>query len=104
MGANWTQVRWTQRAIKQVLSERYYSWREAEIIAQQDPEIDLSGAGPLYTPMEFEQDYEALESPEEDAELLEERELEQTTEQDFKPDHPHEEVKLEQKTTPTPNA
>ncbi|EKD15381.1 50S ribosomal protein L4 [Drepanopeziza brunnea f. sp. 'multigermtubi' MB_m1] len=97
-------VRWTQRAIKQVLTERYYSWREAEIIAQQDPEIDLSGSGPLYTPMEYEQDYEALESPGEDAELMEEREPEQTIEPDFKPDHPREEVKLEQKTTPSPNA
>ena len=36
--ANWVQVRMTQKAIKQVLTERYYSWQEAELLAQEDPE------------------------------------------------------------------
>lgn len=53
-----SQVRRTQRAIKQVLTERYYSWQEAEILAKDDPEIDLSGEGPLYTPRDFEEDIE----------------------------------------------
>lgn len=46
-------VRRTQRAIKQVLTERYYSWRDAEVVARNDPEIDFSGNGPLFTPSEF---------------------------------------------------
>jgi len=57
-------VRRTQRAIKQVLTERYYSWRDAEVIAKEDPEIDLSGKGPVYVPRDFEEDI-----PEEEAEL-----------------------------------
>jgi len=61
----------TQRGIKQVLTERYYSWREAEIIAQSDPEINLSGDGPLYVPAELEGE-DALEEEEfEDAEAAE---------------------------------
>jgi large subunit ribosomal protein L47 len=43
-------VRKTQRAIKHVLTERYYAWEEASSLAVKDPEIDLSGNGPLYTP------------------------------------------------------
>ncbi|PBP24110.1 50S ribosomal protein L4 [Diplocarpon rosae] len=67
-------VRWTQRSIKQVLTERYYSWREAEVIAQSDPEIDLSGKGPVYTPTELEdEDTDGAELEEKQAELLEDR-------------------------------
>lgn len=55
-------VRMTQKAIKQVLTERYYSWQEAELLAKDDPEIDLSGDGPVYTPMEFEEEEESLGS------------------------------------------
>ncbi|KAL2061640.1 hypothetical protein VTL71DRAFT_7017 [Oculimacula yallundae] len=51
-------VRWTQRAIKQVLTERYYSWQQAEQLAKTDPEIDLSGQGQLYNPQLFEEEYE----------------------------------------------
>lgn len=46
-------MRRTQRAIKQVLTERYYSWRDAEDVAKNDPEINLSGQGPLYQPVDF---------------------------------------------------
>lgn len=35
------------------MTERYYSWKDAEAIAKNDPEIDLSGSGPLFTPSEF---------------------------------------------------
>ncbi len=54
----------TQKAIKQVLTERYYSWQEAELLAQEDPEIDLSGEGPVYNPMEFEEEVDAEVKPE----------------------------------------
>lgn len=50
------QVRRTQRAIKQVLTERYYSWEDARDIAKDDAEVDLSGQGPAYTPGEIPQD------------------------------------------------
>lgn len=68
-------VRLTQRAIKQVLTERFYSWRDAEAIAQNDPEINLSGDGPLYVPSDFveedimeEEQFEAAEGSEGEAE------------------------------------
>lgn len=44
------QVRKTQSGIKHVLTERYYAWEDAQHLAQMDPEIDLSGNGPLYVP------------------------------------------------------
>ncbi|KAI9746195.1 MAG: 54S ribosomal protein L4 mitochondrial [Claussenomyces sp. TS43310] len=48
-------VRRTQRAIKQVLTERYYSWDEARKLARSDPEVDLSGEGLAYMPSNFEE-------------------------------------------------
>jgi len=41
------------RGIKQTLTERYYSWRDAEQLAEKDPEFDLSGNGPVWTPVDF---------------------------------------------------
>lgn len=49
-------MRRTQRAIKQVLTERFYSWRDAEEVAKNDPEISLDGDGPIYVPQAFEED------------------------------------------------
>ena len=46
----------TQRAIKHVLTERYYAWQEAVEIAKSDPTVDLSGGIPAYNPMALEQD------------------------------------------------
>jgi large subunit ribosomal protein L47 len=53
------------------LTERYYSWRDAEIIAKNDPEINLSGDGPVYIPSDFvegdvmeEEQFEAAEAAE----------------------------------------
>jgi len=43
-------VRWTQRGIKHVLTERYYSWQEAKQLAKDDPEIEFSEKGAIYTP------------------------------------------------------
>jgi large subunit ribosomal protein L47 len=54
----------TQRAIKQALTERYYSWREAEVAAQNDAEINLSGDGPVYVPQDFMEDSEVEEAQE----------------------------------------
>ncbi|KAK7704937.1 54S ribosomal protein L4 mitochondrial [Diaporthe eres] len=44
------EVRKTQAAIKHALTERFYAWEDARKLAQQDPEVDLSGVGPAYTP------------------------------------------------------
>jgi large subunit ribosomal protein L47 len=63
----------TQRGIKQVLTERYYSWKNAETVAKDDPEITFSGDGPVYNPRDF--DDELLEEeyePEEAIQALEE--------------------------------
>ncbi len=54
-------MRRTQRAVKQVLTERFYSWRDAEAVAKNDPEINLSGSGPLYQPVDFIEDEPSIE-------------------------------------------
>jgi large subunit ribosomal protein L47 len=54
------------KAIKHVLTERYYAWEDAVKLAEKDPEVNLSGDGPTFTPREFfEEDQEAaaLEEP-----------------------------------------
>lgn len=47
-------VRKTMKAIKHVLTERYYAWQEASQLAEKDPEVDLSGAGPAYIPHKYQ--------------------------------------------------
>lgn len=55
-------MRITQRAIKHALTERYYSWKDALEVAKKDPEINLSGDGPLLiTPDYIEEQEEAQE-------------------------------------------
>lgn len=50
------EVKLTQRAIKHVLTERWYAWEDARKIAASDPEVNLapSGSEPAYNPREFE--------------------------------------------------
>lgn len=43
----------TMRAIKHTLTERFYVWEDAVKLAEEDPEVDLSGNGNAYTPMEY---------------------------------------------------
>lgn len=43
-------VQRTMKGIKHVLTERYYLWEDAYQLAQEDPEINLTGKGPAYTP------------------------------------------------------
>ncbi|KAF8429532.1 50S ribosomal protein L4 [Tirmania nivea] len=45
----------TQRAIKHVLTERYYAWQEAKELAKLDPQVNLTGHGPAYDAMVFEE-------------------------------------------------
>lgn len=39
------------KAIKHVLTERFYLWEDARRLAENDPEINLSGEGEAYTPL-----------------------------------------------------
>ena len=45
------EVRKTMRGIKHVLTERQYAWEDAVKLARDDPEVNLSGNGPAYTPV-----------------------------------------------------
>ena len=46
------QVRRTMKAIKQVLTERWYSWEDARKLAEKDAEVDLNAdlETPAYRP------------------------------------------------------
>ncbi|KAI5251628.1 MRP-L47-domain-containing protein [Aureobasidium subglaciale] len=60
-----TQVKLTQRAIKHVLTERWYAWEDARMLAEQDPSVNLypDPGEPSYTP---DQDaFEKYEEPQE---------------------------------------
>ncbi|OHW96799.1 50s ribosomal protein l4 [Colletotrichum incanum] len=47
----------TMKAIKHVLTERFYVWEDARRLAEEDPEVDLSGEGEAYTPLSgYEED------------------------------------------------
>ncbi|KAI5836841.1 mitochondrial 39-S ribosomal protein L47 (MRP-L47)-domain-containing protein [Morchella snyderi] len=50
------QIKNTQRGIKHALTERYYAWQEAQAIAATDPDVDLSGDRPAYSPKDFEEE------------------------------------------------
>ncbi|KAK4193934.1 mitochondrial 39-S ribosomal protein L47 (MRP-L47)-domain-containing protein [Podospora australis] len=50
------EVRITMRGIKHVLTERLYAWEDAVALAKNDPEIDLSGNGPAFTPTQYLED------------------------------------------------
>jgi len=41
------------KAIKHTLTERFYAWEDAVELAKDDPEVDLSGEGPAFTPREY---------------------------------------------------
>ncbi|ROT38605.1 MRP-L47-domain-containing protein [Sodiomyces alkalinus F11] len=53
-------VKRTMKAIKHVLTERYYLWEDAYELAKQDPEINLSGKGEAYTPLYEQQEEDFL--------------------------------------------
>lgn len=41
------------RAIKHVLTERFYAWEDAVKLAEKDPEVNLTGNGPAFTPSNY---------------------------------------------------
>ena len=51
-------------AIKHALTERFYAWEDAVKLAEDDPEVDLSGNGNPYTPLEYLEEEEVVEEPE----------------------------------------
>ena len=75
------------RAIKHVLTERFYTWEDAVKLAKEDAEVDLSGRGTPFTPMEYleEDGLEEMEHEfsEEELKTLEDG-LEQLEEEDKK--------------------
>ncbi|KAI9719940.1 MAG: 54S ribosomal protein L4 mitochondrial [Chrysothrix sp. TS-e1954] len=48
----------TQKAIRHVLTERWYAWQEAREIALDDETVDLTGEGPAYDPERRREEYE----------------------------------------------
>jgi len=61
--SNTAKVKITQRAIKHVLTERWYAWEDARLLAERDSSVDLYAAEgePAYTPepVEFMVRYDA---------------------------------------------
>ncbi|PKS08910.1 hypothetical protein jhhlp_003523 [Lomentospora prolificans] len=55
-------VKQTMKSIKHVLTERYYLWEDAHELAKSDPEINLSGQGDVYVPIEDQQFFEEEEA------------------------------------------
>ena len=49
-------VRFTQRAIKHALTERFYSWEDARRVAKDDPTVNLKASGDetAFTPITYE--------------------------------------------------
>ncbi|KAI1876786.1 uncharacterized protein JN550_000858 [Neoarthrinium moseri] len=43
----------TMKAIKQALTERFYTWEDARQLAEEDPEVDLSNESSPYTPRSY---------------------------------------------------
>lgn len=76
------------RAIKHVLTERFYAWEDAVKLAENDPEVNLSGDGPAFTPRDFllEEDEAAGELEQPAAESAQEA-AEEATEKAVNP-HP----------------
>lgn len=59
----------TQRAIKHVLTERYYTWQDAVDVAMNDPEINFEGGeGQAYTPSAYEDEADVAQWTQPEAE------------------------------------
>jgi large subunit ribosomal protein L47 len=70
------------KSIRHVLTERYYLWEDAVELAKEDPEINLSGQGQVYTPQEFLVEEEHVEEiSQEEFEKLKAGELPESLEQ-----------------------
>ena len=61
------QVKKTMKAIKHVLTERFYLWEDAYELAGSDKEINLNGQGDIYSPSEDAGVFEDDVAPSKDA-------------------------------------
>lgn len=52
------------RAVKHVLTERFYTWEDAVKEAENDPEVNLAGDGPAFTPRDYLEEGEIEEAAE----------------------------------------
>lgn len=57
------------RAIRHVLTERFYLWEDAVKLAKNDPEVNLSGDGPAFTPKDYLEEADAVKEGQEQAAL-----------------------------------
>lgn len=68
-------IKLTQRAVRHVLTERWYAWEEARKVARDDEEVDLTAEGEAYIPQidmdEVELDEELIKDEEFAAETAE---------------------------------
>jgi large subunit ribosomal protein L47 len=49
------------RSIRHALTERFYAWEDAVKLAKNDPEVNLSGEGNAYTPLEYLEEANSFE-------------------------------------------
>jgi large subunit ribosomal protein L47 len=66
------------RAIKHTLTERFYTWEDAVKVAETDPEINLSGDGPAFTPIDYLEEGDAAVAEENQAAEVAEETAEKT--------------------------
>lgn len=52
------------RAVKHVLTERFYVWEDSMELAKEDPEVNLAGDGPAFTPRDYLEEGEVEEAAE----------------------------------------
>jgi large subunit ribosomal protein L47 len=52
------------RGIKHALTERFYAWEDATKLSENDPEVNLSGEGPAFTPSDYLEDADAAAAEE----------------------------------------
>jgi len=57
----------TQRGIKQVLTERYYSWQDAKVVAENDPEVNLKSRKPYRRSSLYQKEQSLFEEQTEDS-------------------------------------
>jgi len=57
----------TQRGIKQVLTERYYSWQDAKVVAEKDPEVNLKSRKPYRRSSLYQKEQSLFEEQTEDS-------------------------------------
>ena len=78
------------RGIKQALTERWYSWEDARVLARDDAEIQFKEGGVQHTPQDFEEGSYAsmVEAATEGAEAAEQDTSNGNAEEELPKSHP----------------